>query len=285
MSIQRSRFIPVLAAMVVLAATVALKLGVTGSHAAVASHSAVSSVLSGFVYEDDTIGLNFADGTSVGNQNRVPPVIPPGTYTINVNDAADIHNFHIFGPGVNMATDVGGLSTPTWTVTFQPGSSYMYQCDVHFDFMWGAFTTSGTASTSSGSGSSGGSSSSSGGSSGTSSSGSSGSSGSSSSGTKSSSGSKSSLLGTFIGTLNAAGKVTLTWGGIPVKKIGPGHYKITVGDKSKTHGFVLQQKGHAAKIISGVATVGDRSLTLDLTAGTWMFYASGAKTKTAFTVS
>ena len=282
--IPRSRFIPVFAAMVVLAATVALKLGVTGSHAAVAAHSAVSSVMNGYVYEDDSIGLNFADGTAVGDQDKVPPTIPPGTYTINVDDAADIHNFHLFGPGVDMATDTGGESTPTWTVTFQPGSTYKFQCDTHFDFMWGEFQTSGTAPASSTTpSSSGGSTTLSPPGSASSSSGSSSSAGKSTS--SASAGSQSSLLGTLIGTVSSGGTVTLTWGGIPVKKIQAGRYKITVGDKAKTQSFVLQQKGHAAKILSSVAAVGDHTVTLSLTAGTWTFYSSAAKKKTSFTVS
>ena len=270
MSIQRSRYVLV---FVVLAA-VAFGIGVRGSHGAVA---AVSPVMNGYVHEDDSIGLNFADGTPVGSQDRVPPTIPPGTYTINVVDDADIHNFHLTGPGVDQQTDVGGTSTPTWTVTFQPGSTYRFQCDEHPDFMWGEFQTSGTAPASSGGSSSSGSSSSS-----TTSSSSSGTGGGS---TKSTASAKNAIIGTLVGRVTAVGKATLTWGGIPVKTLGPGRYTITVGDKTKARSFVLQEQGHGARMIGGVAFVGTHSLTLTLGAGTWSFYASGSKTKSSFKVS
>jgi len=281
-SIQRARNVPVFLGIVVLGATIALELGAGRSHAAVASQRAVSSTMNAYVHDDASIGLNFADGTGVGSQAKVPPTIPPGTYTINVVDDAYEHNFHLMGPGVDLSTPIDDVETTTWTVTLQPGSSYRFQCDAHPDFMWGAFVTSGTAvstgSTSAGSSSGGsGSGSSSGSSSKTSSGG-----GSSSS---AAAGSKSSLAGTLIGTVDGAGKVTLTWGGIPVTKIQPGRYEITVGDRAKTQSFVLQQQGHAAKILSGVAAVGDHTVTLTLTAGTWTFYSSAAKKKTSFTVS
>jgi len=63
-----------------------------------------------------------------------------GTYKINVSDKSSMHNFHLFGPGVEQKTDVGGTGTFNWTVTFKAGS-YTYQCDVHFaSGMIGHFT-------------------------------------------------------------------------------------------------------------------------------------------------
>lgn len=63
-----------------------------------------------------------------------------GTYAITVSDKSSMHNFHLFGPGVEQKTDVGGTGTFNWTVTFKPGS-YTYQCDVHFaSGMIGHFT-------------------------------------------------------------------------------------------------------------------------------------------------
>ena len=111
----RARTIPVLLPLVVL---VALKLGVASSHAA------VSPTMHAVVHEDNTITLALDDGTPVGSQARTPPVISPGTYTIRVLDDAEEHNFHLFGPGVDQATSTGGMSSPTWTVTFQPGGEY-----------------------------------------------------------------------------------------------------------------------------------------------------------------
>ena len=53
-----------------------------------------------------------------------------GKYTIKVEDKASIHDFHLFGKGVNKATSVSGTGTQTWTVTFKAGT-YTYQCDPH----------------------------------------------------------------------------------------------------------------------------------------------------------
>lgn len=281
----RARNIAVFLGIVVLAATVALKLGVGGSHAAVSSHTAVSSTLHAFVHESAEIGMTFDDGTDVGSQARTPPTIPPGTYTIRVVDDAVTHNFHLTGPGVEMTTPVDEMQTSTWTVTFQPGSTYRFQCDIHSDYMYAVFQTSGTGSSA---GSSGGSSGgTSGGSSGGSSSGSSSggtSSGGSSSG-GSSSGPQTTLRGTLAGTVNAAGKLTLGFGGKPVAKLKAGRYKITVADKSPAKGFAVQAKGHSPITVSGASFVGTHSATVNLAAGQWTFYASPGGTKHTFAVS
>jgi plastocyanin len=266
---RRARYLPVLLAAAVLAAI--------SARAALSSHAEVSSTMNAFVHDDASIGLNFADGTPVGTQAKTPPVIPPGTYTIHVNDDAQEHNFHITGPGVDQSTDVGGYGSPTWTVTFQPGQTYRFLCDAHPDFMFGVFTTSGTSTggTSSGGTSSGGSVSVGG-----------SSSGGTSAGGTSSGGTHSTLLGTLIGRVNPAGKLTLTYGGIPVTKVKAGRYKITVADRTGKRSFLVQQAGHAATTVSGVAFVGTRSVTLQLAAGKWSFFTSaGARSSTSFSVT
>jgi hypothetical protein len=259
--IRRARFFIVLLAMVLLGATAALRLGVSSSHAA------VSPTMHAFVHEDQSIGLTFDDGTSVGNQARNPPVIPPGAYTIRVVDDATEHNFHLFGPGVDQATDTGGTSSPTWTVTLQPGSTYRFQCDSHADFMYGVFMTSGTASSSGGT------------STGVTSTVSSG-------GTTLTTGTPAAFRGTLAGTVRAAGKLTLALQGKAVSRLKAGRYKITVADKTAARGFVLKEKGHAAVTISSAAFVGTRSVTVDLTAGQWTFYTSaGLKSTGSFVVA
>src|SRR5262245_40880918 len=130
-SSRRARYLPVLLGMVVLASTVALKLGVTGSDAA------VSTTMHAVVHQNNDIFLTFDDGTPVGNPDRVAPTIPAGTYTVRVVDDTPEHNFHLVGPGVDQSTDTTGSSTPTWTVTFQPGATYRFVCDNHVDFMFG----------------------------------------------------------------------------------------------------------------------------------------------------
>ena len=67
--------------------------------------------------------------------------LDPGTYTINVRDYGKTHNFHLFGPGVQEATDIEGTTTTTtWVATFGNGT-YRYQCDAHPLTMRGSFTS------------------------------------------------------------------------------------------------------------------------------------------------
>jgi hypothetical protein len=254
----------VLLALGVLGAT-ALLLGVARSHAA------VSQTMRATVHEDQSIALLFDDGTPVGNQARTPPTIPPGTYTIRVVDDTDEHNFHLSGPGVDQSTSVGGEANATWTVTLQPGAQFRFQCDTHFDFMFGVFNTSGTAG--SGSSTSGGSSSS-GSSSG----------GSSTGGGSSTSSGGSSLRGTLAGTLTAAGKLTLAIGGKPVSRLKAGRYRVTVVDKARALEAVLRGDGRAPITLSGVTFVGTHTVTVNLAPGRWTYSVVPGKSKTAFSV-
>ena len=56
--------------------------------------------------------------------------IKAGTYRIKVEDKASIHNFHLFGPGLNKKTGVAFKGDVTWTIKLKPGR-YTYQCDPH----------------------------------------------------------------------------------------------------------------------------------------------------------
>jgi plastocyanin len=56
--------------------------------------------------------------------------IKAGTYRIKVEDKASIHNFHLFGPGLNKKTGVPFTGETTWTIKLKPGK-YTYQCDPH----------------------------------------------------------------------------------------------------------------------------------------------------------
>jgi hypothetical protein len=91
--------------------------------------------------------------------------------------------------------------------------------------------------------------------------------------------------GTLLGTLTAAGKVTLTSKGRRVTSLRSGRYTIKVTDRSAGRGFVLQQAHGAARSVSGVGYVGTRSVTIDLKAGRWLFYAAPDGKKASFTVT
>ena len=88
-----------------------------------------------------SVGPGFDISLKDASDNDVT-TLTPGTYTIDVNDQADIHNFHLSGPGVDEATDVSGTGTTTWTVTLQDGT-YTFQCDPHASSMNGSFEVSG----------------------------------------------------------------------------------------------------------------------------------------------
>jgi plastocyanin len=90
---------------------------------------------------DGTLQASVGPGYSISlTQNGVRVThLDPGTYTINVNDQADIHNFDLFGPGVMQSTGIDTIGTVTWTVTFTDGT-YNYVCDAHPGSMNGKFT-------------------------------------------------------------------------------------------------------------------------------------------------
>ena len=69
------------------------------------------------------IALTSEDGKPV-------EVVAAGTYTLVVQDYAQIHNFHLTGDGVDAATEVSAMGEETFQVTFQPGE-YQYVCDPH----------------------------------------------------------------------------------------------------------------------------------------------------------
>jgi hypothetical protein len=77
------------------------------------------------------IGLRDASGNPVTK-------LEPGTYDIAVSDRSEAHNFHLKGPGVDMATSVGDKQEVTWTVTIGVGR-YGYVCDAHTGNMRGYF--------------------------------------------------------------------------------------------------------------------------------------------------
>jgi plastocyanin len=65
--------------------------------------------------------------------------VAAGTYTLNVDDQADIHNFHLTGPGVDVKTDVQGTGKKSFTITLQKGT-YTFVCDPHSSSMHGTLT-------------------------------------------------------------------------------------------------------------------------------------------------
>jgi hypothetical protein len=71
-------------------------------------------------------------------QNQPVTKLDPGAYRIVVDDRSDFHNFHLKGPGVDVATDIEQIGTVEWNVTFVEGR-YTFVCDPHAGVMKGAF--------------------------------------------------------------------------------------------------------------------------------------------------
>ncbi|MDQ3874722.1 MAG: hypothetical protein M3322_04095 [Actinomycetota bacterium] len=87
-----------------------------------------------------TVGPGFTIRlTTEGGQ--VVDQLESGTYTIEVRDNSDMHNFHLIGPGVDRRTAVEFRGTETWEVTLQAGT-YNYVCDPHAASMRGRFAVS-----------------------------------------------------------------------------------------------------------------------------------------------
>jgi hypothetical protein len=76
--------------------------------------------------------------------------LAPGTYTLTVRDQSAEQNFHLVGPGVNIATEIEFVGTRTFTVTFREGS-YIYSSDadayISGSFRAGTTTTTTTTTT------------------------------------------------------------------------------------------------------------------------------------------
>jgi plastocyanin len=65
--------------------------------------------------------------------------VAAGTYTLEVDDQADSHNFHLTGDGVDVSTTVPEVGKKTFQVTLVPGT-YAFVCDPHAANMKGELT-------------------------------------------------------------------------------------------------------------------------------------------------
>jgi plastocyanin len=67
----------------------------------------------------------------VSQDGKDVETVKAGTYTLEVEDKSDMHNFHLIGPGVDEeVTDVPFVGDKSVTVTLEKGT-YTYQCDPH----------------------------------------------------------------------------------------------------------------------------------------------------------
>ena len=110
-----------------LAAIGAAALVATGSGSAAAPKTVTGTVGPGF-----TIGLTM--------QAKKVTKLKAGTpYRFVIADRADIHDFHLTGPGFNrVLTGVEFTGTKTFVMRLKKGT-YRFVCDPHASFMHGSF--------------------------------------------------------------------------------------------------------------------------------------------------
>ena len=243
------------------------------------------------IYHDNgSITVSLPDGTRVGGPRAPGTVIPAGTYNIVFDPSSRaIHQFHIQGPGVSFTVGPGDASDGMcggsgylygpFKVTFQPNATYVYQDDYQPDVIRQVFSTSSTVLA--------------GGTAGTSSSGSSGSAKPKSSGKvitgsplfgPGSTGPTVAFRGALAANVDTSGRLSLSRKGQRVANLTSGRYRITVVDETSKAGFLVQRAGQKPLTISPVASIGKRTLLLQLRAGKWSFYSPQGK-KTYFKVA
>jgi plastocyanin len=113
-----------------LAAVATAALAATGSSSAVSPKTVNGTVGPGF-----TIGLTM--------QGKKVTKLKAGTaYRFVIADRAEIHDFHLSGPGFNrVLTSVGFTGTKSFVLRLKKGS-YRFRCDPHSGIMNGRFQVS-----------------------------------------------------------------------------------------------------------------------------------------------
>ena len=88
-----------------------------------------------------TVGPGFTIGLTI--QGKKVTRLKTGTpYRFVISDRADIHDFHLSGPGFNrVLTSVEFTGAKSFVLRLKKGS-YRFQCDPHAAFMHGRFFVS-----------------------------------------------------------------------------------------------------------------------------------------------
>ena len=116
--------------LVLVAVIAALALAVAGAALAFATSGATAAPTKAApVKLVGKVGPGFTIKLTKGGKSV--KTLKVGTYKITVYDKADIHDFHLFGPGVNKKTGVAFKGKVIWTVKVKKGK-YTYRCDIHY---------------------------------------------------------------------------------------------------------------------------------------------------------
>jgi PASTA domain-containing protein len=107
--------------LAVVVAVVSLLPAAVDASRTVGARSLATYDLEGGVDDDWSIWLVPPGGDNV-------TTLPPRTYVIDVSDSSKDHNYHLRGPGVDIATSTGREEYTVWTVALAPGT-YEYFSD------------------------------------------------------------------------------------------------------------------------------------------------------------
>jgi hypothetical protein len=220
------------------------------------------------------ITVTLANGTPVGTTSGAPTVIAPGLYNVFMDDSAAVEGpeFDLRGPGVNFVDSMfyGENPSETFTVTFEPSSTYTWRNNEQPGVVF-TFATSASGGTS-GSGAGGG-----------------GATSTTSRTGKPSTDIVGSAILPFRGALDAivykSGKLSLTRNGRKVTFLKTGRYTFSVDDESSTHGFSVQVLKGKPQTITTKPYVGSHDVTLVLKPGRWFYFTPAGRQTTFFVTS
>jgi hypothetical protein len=243
-------------------------LALAGAFAVEGSRAAATPPLTLSVNVNGALEVVLGNGTRIRTSAAPGAVIPPGPYMAIVSsdllDSKDVyHMFHLSGPGVSLSSELLPCENPAPinTVMLQPSSTYTYDDLRHPELTHDVFTTSATGSSTDTNG------------------------GASGPSTANATGSVSntsvigsaiksaSLRGTLVGTVNSVGVLSLRHDGKNVSSLKAGRYKIAVDDTTSKGGFTIAKQTRAV-VLTGPSFVGKHTVTVNLSAGQWMFYSS-----------
>jgi hypothetical protein len=230
------------------------------------------------------VGMN-CTFTMVTDSGATVSSLAPGSYqlTLTADDftscpAAGLPDFSLTGPGVSIQTpiDAGTGAAADYTIALQPSSTYVAQ-DLSQPLSRLTFTTlaSGTPITPAVPYS-------------TTGTGKAGKSESSPIGTSvpvRGAAEPLPLRGTLTGQVTPAGVPELSFKGKTVTRLQSGRYKVSVVDKSKKSGLIVQETGKNGTTIAGTTFTGSRTVTVTLKAGQWFFYPTFVGKKNYFIVT
>jgi len=212
------------------------------------------------------ISVSLPNGTPVGVTSGTPTVVPAGYYIVNMNGpggCAAMPHFILRGPGVQIFDNLneGESDHVEYNANLLPNSTYVWSSDAAPGVTHTFVTSSDVAGTAPARPANG-----------------------LTSGNhttvKSSDFVGSDILperGQLVGSISAAGKLSLAYKGKSVASLKAGRYTIVVTDKSSSVGLTVQKVARAVTPLSSRAFVGKKRVEVQLTAGKWTFAPSGGK--------